>query len=97
MLSAPSYRIEGYVNYSSGFKYGPAEGATIEVLNDVQRVVARSWSGTRGHYETYAPGNGRYKVRATYDYNGKTLRGTSTGVLFTTSSQAAYGQNITVR
>jgi hypothetical protein len=97
MLSAPSYRIEGYVNYSSAFKYGPAPGAVVELLDDAQRVVARSWSGTRGHYETYAPGNGRFKVRATYDHYGKILRGTSTGVLFTTTSQAAYGQNITVR
>lgn len=93
-----SYLILGTVNYISGFRYGRAAGATVEVVDGQQRVVGRTWANTTGAYEAYAPGNGTYRVRATFVYEGRTLSGTSpVGVLFSRAGQQATGVNITVR
>jgi hypothetical protein len=93
-----SYRILGTVNYVNGFKYGRAAGAAVEVIDSQQRVVGRTWAGTAGAYEVYAPGTGTYRVRATFSFEGRTLSGTSpVGVVFTRAGQQATGVNITVR
>lgn len=92
-----SNRIEGTVTFSANGKWGRAANARIEVIvNGTNTVVHRGSADTSGEYVGFA-GEGQFRVKATFVYQGRTLRGLSNIVWFRgNGGRRAQGVNILV-
>jgi hypothetical protein len=91
-------RVEGTVTYYAGGRTGQAGGASVSVIDEATgRVACTTTANSQGRYSTGALPAGRYRVKAAYRNNGRTLSGSNCCAVFRTGASPDAHMNVAVQ